>query len=101
MGYAANDSTNSINNQHTIYGSWILNLPSDGSASGGSGGTSGGGGSEDDNGGDDGTDERRQMMSLQACPGGDGTGTTSNETETSAWQLTLNSCLIILFAALI
>ena len=105
MGYAANDNSNSLGNQHTQFGSWILNLPSDGTASGGSGGTSGGGGSDDDDDTDDDTDDgsdvRRQLMRLRACPGGGGSGTAETESENSSWKLTLNSCLILLFAAVI
>ena len=69
MGYAANDSKNSLSYQHTIFGSWILNLPSDGTASGGTGGSSGDSSdddedddedddSEDDDLDDDGNDTR-------------------------------------------
>ena len=71
MGFGANDNTNSLSSKHKIFGSWVLNLPSDGTASGGSGGSGSSDddddGDDDDDSGDDLSDDRRRLMSLRAC----------------------------------
>ncbi len=67
MGFGANENTNSIGSKHNIFGSWVLNLPSDGTISGGSGGSGNSDDDGDDDSGDDLSDDRRRLMNLRAC----------------------------------
>ena len=112
MGFAANDSTNSIAFYHNIFGSWVLNLPSDGSASGGSGGSSNESDDEDssdeeeDAENEDDSDEtetdRRRLIKLNACSTQTTGGytATTDESVNSSIMIGLSQGLLILSAAL-
>ncbi len=117
MGFGANDQTNSLSFQHNRYGSWVLNLPSDGNASGESGVTdesdSDGDSDSDDesNSDDDGdsdsdedeNDDRMRLTRLRACASTSAYSVNAaieDESVNSARELTLNFSVLVLAAAI-